>query len=204
MEFSFEANSEYSDQDFKKISYGNRTVSQTTFQNCTFTDCSFQETTFLNCKFRDCTFKKCNMRLMKVAGSSFRNVVFEQSSLIGVNWVDAAWSKQGLLDSIGFIECDISHSTFIGLALKKLVVQKSTAKNTDFAEANLTQADFTGTDLAESRFLHTNLTEADFTDAYNYAIDVQLNTVKQAKFALPEAVNLLRCMDIVLVDAIQS
>jgi fluoroquinolone resistance protein len=52
----------------------------------------------------------------------------------------------------------------------------------------------------ESRFLHTNLTEANFTDASNYAIDVQQNTVKHAKFALPEAVNLLRCMDIELVD----
>jgi fluoroquinolone resistance protein len=136
MEFSFDANTEYIDENFKKVTYANKVVSQKFFQNCTFTDCAFQETTFQNCKFRDCTFKKCNLRLMRVVGSSFRNAIFEQSSMIGVNWVDAAWSKQGLLESIGFVECDISHSTFIGLVLKKMVLKKSTAKNVDFAEAN--------------------------------------------------------------------
>jgi fluoroquinolone resistance protein len=120
--------------------------------------------------------------------------------VIGVNWADGSWSKGGLLNSIGFDVCDISYSTFIGLELKKLTLTNCTAKDADFAEADLTQADCSGTDFAESRFLHTNLTEANFTDARNYAIDVALNVIKKAKFSLPEAVNLLRFMDIELVD----
>jgi fluoroquinolone resistance protein len=138
---------------------------------------------------------------MRVTGSSFRNTLFEKSAVIGVNWAEGSWSKGGLLESIGFIDSDISHSTFLGLELSKMVLRSCVAKDADFAEANLTQADCTYTDFTESRFLHTNLTEADFTHARNYAIDVSLNTTKQAKFSLPEAVNLLRCMNIILVDS---
>src|SRR5258706_4703988 len=126
--------------------------------------------------------------------------MYKQSNESMVNWVEAAWSKAALLDSIGFTGCDVSYSTFIGLELKKMLLTKCNAKNADFAEANLTGADLTHTDFVECRFLHTNLTEADFTFALNYAIDVTLNTVKKAKFSLPEAVNLLRCMNIVIVE----
>jgi uncharacterized protein YjbI with pentapeptide repeats len=137
---------------------------------------------------------------VRVVGSSFRNTILKQSKVAAVNWAEAVWSKQGLLESIGFVESDVSHSTFIGLDLTGMALTKCTATNADFAEANLTRANCTHTDFFESRFLHTNLTEADFTNARNYAIDVALNVVKKTKFSLPEAVNLLRCMDIVLVE----
>jgi fluoroquinolone resistance protein len=200
MAFSFDGDTEYSDQTFKKVTLRNSLVEHKTFDSCTFNNCSFQETAFQNCKFRDCTFIDCDLRLMRVMGSSFRDTTFKKSAVVGVNWVEASWSKTGLLESIGFTDCDISHSIFMGLELKRIVLTKCVAKNTDFAEANLTQADLTDTDFAESRFLHTNLTEADFTNARNYAIDIATNTIKKAKFSLPEAVNLLRLMDIELVE----
>ncbi len=108
--------------------------------------------------------------------------------------------ETGLLNSVNFVDCDLSYSVFIGLTLRKMIVTKCVAKDVDFAEADLTQADFTYTDLAESQFLHTNLTEADFTHARNYWIDAGLNTLKQARFSLPEAIALLRSMNIVLVE----
>jgi hypothetical protein len=43
-----------------------------------------------------------------------------------------------------------------------------------------------------------DLTAADFNDARNYAIDVKQNRLKKTKFALPEAVSLLKGLDIVL------
>ena len=198
---SFGANAENADQTFKRINYQNRIVDHRSFDHCIFSHCSFQETIFQNCKFRDCTFLDCDLRLMHVTGSSFRDTVFKNSAVTGVNWVEGSWSKSGLLESIGFIDSEISHSTFLGLELRKMVIRKCVAKNADFAEANLTEADCTYTDFTESRFLRTNLTGTDFTHARNYAIDVSLNTVKQAKFSLPEAVNLLRCMNIILVDS---
>src|ERR1041385_5717852 len=158
MDFSFDTESEYADQTFKRINYRNKTVNRKTFQDCTFTNCTFQETAFLNCKFRDCSFSDCDMRLMRVTGCSFREAVFKHSNVTGVNWVEGSWSKSGLLESIGFIESEVSYSTFMGLELSKMIMTKCVAKNADFSEANLTKADFTETDLAESRFLNTNLT----------------------------------------------
>jgi fluoroquinolone resistance protein len=200
VDFSIDKQTEHREQVFKRVAYHNKTLNGRAFYDCTFVHCNFQESVLQNCKFRNCTFQDCDLRLMKVPGSSFRNTVFDKSKVVGVNWAEGSWSKSGLLESIGFTECDISYSTFIGLELPKLVLTKCTAKNADFAEANLSGADCTYTDFAESRFLHTNLTEADFTHARNYAIDVYLNTIKQARFSLPAAVDLLRFMNIVLVE----
>lgn len=200
VEFSFETNAEYIDQTFKRLQYRSKTIDEVTFDNCTFNNCTFNEVVFKSCKFKDCTFQDCNLWLVRVPGSAFKNTIFKKSKAIGINWVEGAWSKKGLLESIGFIECEVTNSTFIGLSLRKMILTKCVAQNVDFADADLTQASFTGTDFGESRFMHTNLTEADFTDAFHYAIDASQNTLKKAKFSLPEAINILRCMNIVLVE----
>src|SRR5260221_2607228 len=152
VEISFETNADYTDQVFRRAPYSNKAVSRVTFENCQFIGCAFLETRFENCKFRDCTFQDCDLRLMHVPGSSFRNTNFEQCKIVGVNWAEASWAKSGLMDSIGFTGCEVSHSTFIGLLLKELKLSNCTAKNADFAEADLTKADCTSTDFAEARF----------------------------------------------------
>ena len=70
----------------------------------------------------------------------------------------------------------------------------------DFRETDLSQADFAGTNLCDSLFLATDLTEADLSQARNYQIDPSQNTVRKAKFSLPEAMSLLYGLDIVLVE----
>ncbi len=200
MDLPFDGDNEFIDRSFKRVIYAGKVVKGKTFQDCTFANCSFQESTFQNCKFRDCTFSDCNLRLVHVPGSSFRETEFKKSTLTGVNWVEGSWSKSGLLESIGFVDCDVSYNNFLGLALAKTVLTKCVAKNADFAEADLSEATLSETDFTEARFLHTNLSKADFTNARNYAIDPSLNTLKEAKFSLPEAVNLLRCMNIILVE----
>ncbi|MFB0842076.1 pentapeptide repeat-containing protein [Paenibacillus oleatilyticus] len=99
-----------------------------------------------------------------------------------------------------FEECTLSHSTFIGLTLPKSIITKCTVKNVDFREADLTEANMSYTDFSESLFDRTNLTAADFSFATNYMIDPGLNPIRKAKFTLPEAISLLYCMDIQLID----
>jgi len=70
----------------------------------------------------------------------------------------------------------------------------------DFREADLAKTNFDGTDLSESLFLNTNLSKADFSGAKNYAISPEKNTLKGAKFSLPEAMSLLFNLDLVLMD----
>src|SRR5260221_1361332 len=121
MEFSFDAETEFSDESFKRVTYRSKLVNRRTFSNCTFTNCIFQEITFQNCKFRNCTFTECDLRLAHVTGSAFRETTFKQSTVTGVNWVEGSWSKSGLLESIGFVDSDVSYSDFLGLELTTMV-----------------------------------------------------------------------------------
>ncbi|HVO43090.1 MAG TPA: pentapeptide repeat-containing protein, partial [Aggregatilineales bacterium] len=122
----------------------------------------------------------------------------------GINWTTTVWPKGALFVPVYFSNCDISYSVFIGLEMKRAQIIRCVAKEADFAEADLTQANCSGTNFAGSRFLHTNLTEADFTGALSYSINPTLNTLKKARFSLPEAVNLLAGLDIVIVPGTPS
>jgi uncharacterized protein YjbI with pentapeptide repeats len=82
-----------------------------------------------------------------------------------------------------------------------MTLTRCTARDVDFAEANLTGANCSHTDFAESRFFHTNMTDADFRHATNYAIPANLNTLKKTKFSMPEALTLLYSLDIILSES---
>ncbi len=199
MAYSFDPQKEYRDQTFKRVSYPGKPINGATFENCLFVACTFTETAFNNCKFRDCEFKECDLRLAQVRGSQFVSTRFEQSNVTGINWTTTAWPKGGMFNPVVFTNCDLSFSVFTALDLRRMQIVRCVAKGADFAEADLTAADCTYTDFAESRFLHTNLTEADFSQATNYTIVARLNTLKKTKFSLPEAVRLLDGLDIILV-----
>jgi fluoroquinolone resistance protein len=194
----------YEDQVFKEITLNRQEFKEITFLGCSFIKCSFEESAFKACRFRDCHFKKCNLSLMKVDGTSFSNTSFEDSKTIGINWVKAAWGKteiHQLIKSIDFYQCVLNYSSLMGLTLVKINIQKCIARDVDFSEANLKQANCSFTDFTRSQFRHTDLTEADFTGATNYFIQPHLNILKKARFSLPEAMSLLYNLDIEIVEA---
>ncbi|MFS4454834.1 pentapeptide repeat-containing protein [Maribacter sp. 2304DJ31-5] len=53
----------------------------------------------------------------------------------------------------------------------------------DFTEANLTETVFDNCDLARAIFDQTNLTKVDLRSAYNFKIDPEKNTIKNAVFS---------------------
>ena len=69
-------------------------------------------------------------------------------------------------------------------------------QETDFTEADLTDAAFPECDLLKSTFENTILEKADFRTSFNYSIDPNLNRVKKAKFSMPAVVGLLDKYDI--------
>lgn len=200
MEILSDAQTEYEDQAFEGLILQKEEVRAQEFYGCVFTGCSFLETAFIGCRFVDCEFRECDLSLCRVADCSFSNTRFQGSQVIGVNWTEASWPKRGLLSSIEFTDCAISHSTFIGLSLRGVNITGCVARDVDFAEVDLSQANCRHTDFSDSRFLHTDLTEADFTGASNYAIDANLNVLKRTKFLLPEAISLLYSLDIILSE----
>ncbi len=192
---------EFDGEHFKDLNVAENTViAGKMFYDCRFANCIFREVQFVKCRFRDCQFEACDLSLMAVDGSSFADIHFERCQVIGVNWANADWPKFTLPRPLNFRECAISYSTFFGVSLQQCDFVNCAAKDVDFSEANLTKAKCTGTDFAKSRFLHTDLTEADFNDAQNYAINANANVLKKTRFALPEAMSLLRSLDIVLTE----
>lgn len=191
---------EYEDQVFEDLTLRGEVVSRAEFYDCVFVRCSFPETTFRDCRFRDCAFKSCDLSLVHVPNCSFSAVRFEDSKLVGINWTEASWAKEGFLNSVDFFNCVISYSVFFGLNLRRINLTGCVAKDVNFTEADLTEANCTATDFSESRFFHTDLTQADFSGAVNYSINASVNTLSKTKFSLPEAMSLLHSLDIVLVE----
>jgi fluoroquinolone resistance protein len=197
--FADDLTPEYQDQTYQRLQQPKTQIQYKTFHNCTFSHCNFAETIWQECHFYECLFQNCDLSLVQFKNSAFVSTLFDQSKVIGVNWTDVAWGGMSPR-KIDFEGCNISYSTFIHLKLPAIRIKNCIAHDADFAEADLTGADCTGTDFAEARFLHTNLTKANFVGARNYAIAPAINTIKKAKFSLPEAVSILRLMEIVLIE----
>ena len=200
MDLSSDNQAEYQNHRFEGLDCQGEEILSKEFVDCIFARCSFVETTFRNCRFSACTFIECDLSLARVPDSSFTQTRFEHSNMMGINWTEASWPKSALLHTVDFCDCHLSHSTFIGLDLKKATMTGCVARNVDLSEANLSQARCSGTDFTESRFARTNLTEADLTGATNYRINATLNTLKKTRFSLPEAMSLLYSLDIVLSE----
>ena len=188
------------DQIFEQIHFAPGEIITGTFTDCKFVKCSFAAAVFSNCRFFGCRFQECNLNLIQISGSSFPATRFENSNLIGVDWTQGNWSPSKFSQLEGFFDCVIKHNTFIGLELKEIQIKNCIAHEVDFREANLSQVNFQGTDLAKSLFGNTNLTEADLSQARNYQIDPGINTLKKSKFSLPEAMALLYNMDIEIIE----
>ncbi len=195
-----DSNSQYSDRTFEGANLNANRLTSSQFYDCTFSHCSFVETVFLDCRFVGCKFQDCDLSLLQVPGSSFSGTLFEDSKLIGINWTHGNWGNNLLQEPLVSIRCVLNHSTFIGLPLKGTQIKDCIARDIDFRETDLNQADFEGTDLAESLFSQTNLTQADLSRARNYTISPEENTLKGARFSLPEAMSLLYSLDIVLTN----
>lgn len=190
----------YTNQTFNHVDMSAQEISSKEFDNCIFNGCNLTETLFINCKFYECQFINCNLSMIKISGSTFFDTIFQDSKMLGIDWNQAAWPRIKLGSPLKFYKCVLNHSSFFGLSLKEIVITECSAQEIDLREADCSEADFNHTDFAGCQFGKTNLTKADFTEAINYNIDIFNNEIKQAKFSLPEATSLLKCLDIQLID----
>lgn len=200
MNTEIKSKNHYSDQTFTRTGFEKEVLTSCEFNNCRFIQCKFVECTFRNCRIVNCEFEGCDLSLAQFPGVVFAKVRFENSKLLGVDWTIADWTAIRLGDPIGFYHCALNHSIFIGLDLKGLQVRDCPAIGVDFRDADLSKANFGGSDLEESIFINTNLSEADLSEARNYQIKPGQNNIKKAKFSLPEALSLLYNLDIIIEE----
>lgn len=83
--------------------------------------------------------------------------------------------------------------TTSGLSKKKTEIVGSM-----FANYEIQMVNFMGTELHETEFYQCDLRKADFRDATGDKVDILGSRLKDAKFSLPEAVNLLADLKIKL------
>lgn len=172
----------------------------TEFDGCTFKDCNFSEARFSRCTFTDCVFEGCNLSLLDIDFSRFCEVEFVDCKMVGINWGRGSWSQVLSSAPIAFYRCILNESTFFGLRLQELALEECKAINVDFREGDFSNARLCGTDFSGAQFFKTTLTAADFTDATDYTIDIFVNEIQRAKFERFEALRLLDCLDVELVD----
>jgi uncharacterized protein YjbI with pentapeptide repeats len=132
--------------------------------------------------------------------ATLSEVSFKECKLLGIDWTLALWPRFALNKTIIFEECVLTHNSFFGLSLPQLSIKNCRCHYVDFTQGDFQQSDFSQSDFLGSTFAGTNLTKADFGDAKNYDININNNTIKQAKFSKLGALNLLKSLDITLVD----
>lgn len=161
------------------------------FCNCEFHHLDLPSVVFKNCKFFECKFYHCNLSNLKVDSSTFRDNFFSQSKVIGINWTYAT-----SVSTLKFDQSILDYSVFMGLQLKASVFSNSSLKKVDFSGCHLRNSDFRKCDLLEATFNNSNLELCDFREAINYLIDLSTVKLSKAKFSFPEAMGLLKVLDI--------
>lgn len=187
------ADNYYDGRSFQNLRQQGLDLRDVEFSQCCFVGCQFREAMLRRCHFGQCTFERCDLSMLKPIDCRFTDVRFVKSKLLAVDWTLAARPA-----SLAFHGCILNDGSFQGLALPKLELVECSAREVDFAGANLTNASFVKTDLLGASFIETNLSNANFSYATNYTIDPRSARLKKATFTLPEALSLLAPFDIVL------
>ncbi len=182
------------DQNFDKLDYTQEPLAKGEYENCTFTNCNFEETNLNDIKLMNCDFHDCNWSLAQLNGTVLREVNFKDCKMLGLQFETC--NDFGL--SFSFENCQLNHSTFFQMNIKKTIFRNCQLREIDFSESNLSNVVFDNCDLAQAIFINTVLDKADFRTAYNYSIDPESNRLKKAKFSILGISGLLDKYDIVI------
>lgn len=184
------------DHIFDKLDFTKQPLLKGEYENCTFANCNFEETNLTEFKFIDCEFRDCNWSLAQLHGTVLREVKFKDCKMLGIQFENC--NEFGL--SFSFENCQVNHSTFFQMNIKKTIFRNCQLREIDFSESNLTNVIFDNCDLAQAIFINTILDKADFRTAYNYSLDPENNRIKKAKFSILGISGLLDKYDIVIEE----
>jgi uncharacterized protein YjbI with pentapeptide repeats len=189
----------YNGQNFSGRDFTGLKLNDAEFESCVFSRCVFNDAVLSHCRFMMCRFAGCDLSLAKPENCKFTDVEFVECKLVGVDWTAIGDTKADrLLFSASFDRCVLDYGVLKGLPAKKLA--KCSAREVDFTEGDLQDADCRETDFAGATFLRSDLRGANFVGARNYAIDVTQNKVRKARFSWPDAMALTATFGVVIED----
>jgi fluoroquinolone resistance protein len=184
----------HSNEVFERIDLSVTGLEGEEFEACTFTHCNLAGGHLSERLFTDCQFIDCNLSMAKVGGTGLRNVTFVNCKVVGVDFSTCL----PFLFAVSFEKCCLDYSHFIKNKLKKTEFKECVIREANFTETDLTDALFDNCDLLNTAFVRSDLSRADFRTSRNYTINLDVNTVRRAKFSLSGITGLLRHYDIIV------
>lgn len=181
--------------EFEGLALARARIAGLEFLDVRFVGCDLTEAELRGCRFESCRFERCTLSMARPVDSVFHGVEFVESKLLGV---DFGLASSRMPMGLRFAACDLSFASFVECRLRDAEFRECVLREADLNHADLTGGGFPDSDLEGARFGGTNLARADFTTARNYFLDPRENRLKETRFALPDAVALLRAFDIVL------
>lgn len=163
------------------------------FIGCIFSSLDLTSVSFRNSKLIECKFEKCNLSNANFSTVALRDVEFVDCKLLGINWSVVQSSFQ-----LSFLRSVLSLCVFQGLDLCSSKFIDCDLKEADFSDSKLMNANFSGSNLINSIFNNSNLSKADLRGALNYYLEPEYTKIKNAKFSMPEAMNLFKGLGIIV------
>ena len=161
-------------------------IENTQYENCEFSAIQFNSHQLRGVLFNDCHFLNCNLANQDLMNTTIARASFNACNMIGINWCNLKRAED-----LQFKECKINFSSFQGLKLKKIRVEKCQALDVDFSSCDLSGGIFAHSNLAGSNFNAALFENADFRWAKDYLFDLRKAKVKGVKLTMPEALNLI-------------
>ncbi len=180
------------DEAFVKIPASRIEGSKNAFENCTFTNCDFSNAHFYASVFTGCRFEGCNMHLISLSEAGLQDVKFKDCKLSGVDFSKC----RDFLFEVNFENCILDNAIFFKRKIKGTIFKDCSMMETDFTEADLTDAKFLNCNLNRAFFDRTILKNADLRSSYNFTIDPDNNNLKKTRFSLHGLPGLLSKYDI--------
>ena len=169
------------------------------FTDCVFVDCSFTKCELDHTTLNECKFVRCEITGLRSTHSSVQSLDFEDCRLNEIEWAPLM-SNGAFPDPIHTLkECSLKYNTFTEMNFNRFDFSDGNEiVGSMFAKCEMQLANFKGVELHETEFYQCDLRKADFRDAAGYKVDILGSRLKDAKFSLPEAVNLLADLKIKL------
>jgi len=182
------AANEHFEKSFNAVKFDASNGRNAIFEACSFNQCDFTGLNCIDLVFEECEFIDCDFSGAHLNQTAFRQVSFQRSKLIGLNF--EALNTFGL--ALSFNKCILDYSSFFGLKIAQTVFSESSLKECDFTGADLRKATFNNSNLSGAIFDRTNLQKADFSDSHGYVLNPANNQVKGAIFSKEGLLGLLK------------
>ena len=187
----------FNDKIFENINMEDGVLSDYEFIDCTFMGARFINGTLDNCVFSDCRFLNCNINSVKPKETYISFCQFFDCQLIGVLWDEL--QAGNLSFPIQKLErCFLKYNHFNKMNFKRFDFGKSKIIESDFNACNIAEGDLSHCDLTNTRFVGCDLRRCDFRHSLGYSIELNSNKLRGAEFSYPEAMNLLRDLNIII------